>query len=135
MNYEIICCPECKKKVNANAFRCICGWKVINQKEIMNYNLGCTRMLGGKNCGGKIIVHRLCEECYEETRPKNDVEKKFYEVLSLQRSKAVSEGCVTTQEIGEWSRRHLGLSAMGRIILKNYEKSENENKASEEIIF
>src|ERR1700689_4679559 len=33
-------------------------------KENLKNEMGCTRMLGNKNCGQEILVHQLCDQCY-----------------------------------------------------------------------
>ena len=92
-------------------------------------------MFGDRNCGKEIFVHGHCKECYDDLRPKNDVEKKFDEVLLRNIEKAKSEGHGSEREIANWSRKQMGMSPLGKIFLKNYEKLTNEPCRSGNIIF
>jgi len=78
---------------------------------------GCVNLIVGFQCGEEIYVHGYCESCYEAKRPKTFVDLKMKKSLEELIEKAKADGCVTEKEIGDWSKKQLGLSEMGRVIL------------------
>lgn len=101
------------------------------EKEEYRNQLGCINMIGDKNCGKYILVHQHCEECYELRRPKNDVDLKIIEQQKKDRENAIAASCVTEKDFGDYAKKQLRSSAVGKLIInlqKTPEEIRNESK-------
>lgn len=79
----------------------------------------CSNNYGRNFCGLPVFAHGHCEKCYDDKRPKNDIDSMFKKTLEELCVRANDAGYVTKAEIANFARAEMSLKPLGRMLLKN----------------
>lgn len=100
------------------------------KKELMQT---CSNMIGDKVCCNKVYLYNICEYCYENKRPKSDVEVQLQEWLKKDHEEAIREGCKTSADFRARARRKLGMLPMGKIVIEEIERNRTSRTTQEKV--